>query len=74
LEKGGSWLDAIIIALKSMSKSLSERRNGRKNWIGVKEKRIGLQTTLRSRTVPIERQLRETEGAMCSGFIGMKST
>jgi hypothetical protein len=57
-----------------MSKSLSERRNGRKNWIGVKEKRIGLQTTLRSRTVPIERQLRETEGAMCSGFIGMKST
>jgi hypothetical protein len=42
LEKGGSWPDAVIIALKSMSKSLSERRNGRKNWIGVKEKRIGL--------------------------------
>jgi len=42
LEKGGSWLDAILIALKSMSKSLSERRKGRKNWIGVKEKRIRL--------------------------------
>jgi len=56
LEKGGSWGSAILIALKSMRKSSSERKKRRKSWPAGKGKKIKLQTTLTSKSIPIERQ------------------
>jgi len=56
LEKGGSWGSEIVTALRSFKRSSSERKKRRKSWPAGKGKKIKLQTTLTSKSIPIERQ------------------